>query len=216
MFVFLRTIIQFLDTFAKLQKMTVTFIMSVCPHGTTRLPLAYFHEILYLSIFWKSVEKIQVSLKSVKNNRYFTCRPVYIYDHISLSSLYNEKCFRQMLRKSNNTFYVQKLFFKNRVIYYIMWKNTVEPARPPLTIWHIVVVCFVTKATDTHMVCNTNCFFTTTVVSWTHLRVMLYVYCLSWIPIYQSLVPFLHFLVFAFSLFWVREVHSYWEVLGKI
>jgi len=40
-----------------------------------------------LSIFRKSVEKIQVSLKSDKNNGYFTwCRPIYIFNHISLSS----------------------------------------------------------------------------------------------------------------------------------
>jgi len=45
-----------------------------------------FHEIWYLSIFRKSVEKIQVSLKSDKNNGYFTWRPIYIFDHISLSS----------------------------------------------------------------------------------------------------------------------------------
>jgi len=31
-----------------------------------------FHEILYLSIFRKSVEKIQVSLKADNNNGYFT------------------------------------------------------------------------------------------------------------------------------------------------
>jgi len=41
-----------------------------------------FHEILYLSIFRKFVEKIQVSLKSDKNNEYFTWRPIYIFDHI--------------------------------------------------------------------------------------------------------------------------------------
>jgi len=45
-----------------------------------------FHEIWYLSIFRLSVEKIQVSLKSYKNNGYFTWRPMYIYDHISLRS----------------------------------------------------------------------------------------------------------------------------------
>jgi len=39
-----------------------------------------------MSIFRKSVPKIQVSLKSDKNNRYFTWRPIYIYDHISLNS----------------------------------------------------------------------------------------------------------------------------------
>jgi len=38
-----------------------------------------FHEILYLSIFRKFVEKTQVSLKSGKNNGYFTLRPVYIF-----------------------------------------------------------------------------------------------------------------------------------------
>jgi len=31
-----------------------------------------FHEIWYLSIFQKSVEKIQASLKADKNNGYFT------------------------------------------------------------------------------------------------------------------------------------------------
>jgi hypothetical protein len=34
-----------------------------------------FHEIWYLRIFWKSIEKIQVSLKSDINSRYLTWRP---------------------------------------------------------------------------------------------------------------------------------------------
>jgi hypothetical protein len=38
-----------------------------------------FHNILYLTIFQKSVEKSQVSLKSDKNNGYFMWRPMYIY-----------------------------------------------------------------------------------------------------------------------------------------
>jgi len=38
-----------------------------------------------VSIFRKSDTKIQVSLKSEKNNVYFTSRPIYIFDHISLS-----------------------------------------------------------------------------------------------------------------------------------
>ena len=41
-----------------------------------------FPEILYLSFFQKSLKKIQVLLKSDKNNRYFTRRPIYIFDHI--------------------------------------------------------------------------------------------------------------------------------------
>jgi len=38
-----------------------------------------FHEILYVSIFRKSVEKIQVLLKVKKNNGYFTRRPIFIF-----------------------------------------------------------------------------------------------------------------------------------------
>ena len=56
-----------------------------------------FHEIWYLSIFRASVEKIQIILKSDDNNRHFTWRPIYIFDHISLIPSWNEKCFIQKL-----------------------------------------------------------------------------------------------------------------------
>jgi hypothetical protein len=46
-----------------------------------------FYEIWYLTIFFpKSVEKIQVYLKSDKNNGYFTWKTMYIYDSISSNS----------------------------------------------------------------------------------------------------------------------------------
>ena len=41
-----------------------------------------FHQILNLNIFLKSFEKFQNSLKSNMNKRYFTWRPIYIFDHI--------------------------------------------------------------------------------------------------------------------------------------
>jgi hypothetical protein len=43
-------------------------------------------QIWYLSIFKKSLKKIQVSLKSNKNNGYFTWRPMYVYNNILLNS----------------------------------------------------------------------------------------------------------------------------------
>ena len=45
-----------------------------------------FHETWYSSSFRKSVEKIQVSLKYDKNNGYFTGKPIYAFDDISLNS----------------------------------------------------------------------------------------------------------------------------------
>jgi hypothetical protein len=55
--------------------------LSVCPHGTTRLPLDGFSKELPSEHFFrKSVQKIQASSKS-DNNWYFTWRPIHIFDH---------------------------------------------------------------------------------------------------------------------------------------
>jgi hypothetical protein len=53
-----------------------------------------FYEIWYVRLFRKSVEKIQDSLKSDKNNGYFTWRHFHIYDNISLITVSN-KSFRE-------------------------------------------------------------------------------------------------------------------------
>ena len=106
-----------LDAFANLQKATISFViflrlyLSVCLPAR---PSAWNNSAPTRRIFmkfdiWsfsKSVEKIQVPLKSDYNNRYYTWRPMYIY--ISISSSYNEKCFGQKLQKnSKRAFYVQ-------------------------------------------------------------------------------------------------------------
>jgi heme/copper-type cytochrome/quinol oxidase subunit 4 len=74
---------QILDMFAKLRKATISFIMSVhlsvCPFICVEQLGSHwmdFHEIWYLSIFQKSFQKIQVSLKSDQNTGYFLWRCV--------------------------------------------------------------------------------------------------------------------------------------------
>jgi len=93
-----------------------------------------FHEIWYLNIFRNYVEKIQVSLKSDKNNEYFKFTPMYIYDNISLNSSWNDKCFRHNLyMKSKHTFYIPQHFPENRAFCEVMWKTVAEPDRPQMT-----------------------------------------------------------------------------------
>ena len=73
--------LHFLGAFAQLRKATLSFVMtvraSVC-HSVRMKQLGFhwtdFDEILYVSFIRKSVEKIQVSLKSDNNNGYFTRR----------------------------------------------------------------------------------------------------------------------------------------------
>ena len=67
-----------LSAFAKLRKATISFVMSVCPSICPSVCMELgshstdFHKILYFRIFRKYFEKLRVSLKSDKNNRYFT------------------------------------------------------------------------------------------------------------------------------------------------
>jgi hypothetical protein len=35
----------FLEVIAKLRKVTIRFVMAICPHGTTRL--SHFHEMIF-------------------------------------------------------------------------------------------------------------------------------------------------------------------------
>jgi hypothetical protein len=62
---------------------------SVSPSARMEQPYShradFLNEILNLKVIPKYVEIIQVSLKSNKNNGYFTWRPIYICDHISLN-----------------------------------------------------------------------------------------------------------------------------------
>ena len=59
--------------------------MFVRPPACPQLSTDRFAWNLILGVFRKSVEKIQVSLKSDKNNGYFTWKPIYIYGNISLN-----------------------------------------------------------------------------------------------------------------------------------
>ena len=57
--------------FAKLRKATINFVMPVRLSARMEQFVSHwtdFYEIVYLKIFQKSVEKIQVSLKSDNNN----------------------------------------------------------------------------------------------------------------------------------------------------
>ena len=72
----------FWRAFAKLQKRQINYTISLRPSvRTEQLDSLWtdFHEILYSSIFRKSVGEIQVSPNSDKNNGYFTWRHIHFF-----------------------------------------------------------------------------------------------------------------------------------------
>jgi hypothetical protein len=130
------------------------------------------HEIWYLSIFRKSVAKIQISLKFASNNGYFTWIPIYFFDRISLN---------RELYRSKNTVLCSVNFVKRKSClsednlerYGIAGQSTDE------NMAHVYFMLYTYKATYTLRLCNTYCFSTVTMVAWTRLNVKLCAHCLS-------------------------------------
>ena len=146
-----------------------------------------FHEIWNLRIFRTSVEKIQVSLNSDKNNRQFTWRAVYICGNISLISSQNKKYFSEQVA----THLCSATFTRNSRHF---WDNEEEYGRcrratADNITWRMRVARWISKATHTRAhthththtlkICNTHCFSTATMVAPTHPYVTLYVHWLS-------------------------------------
>jgi hypothetical protein len=104
-----------------------------------------FHEIGYLYIFWKSVDKIQVSLKSDNNNGYFTWRPIYIFLYLARFFLKWEMFQTKFADKIKTRILRSVTPPTNRAVNDIMWKNTVDPGSPLMS-----TASSIPKAKHTH------------------------------------------------------------------
>jgi hypothetical protein len=103
-----------------------------------------FHEIWCLSIFRKSVEKIQVSLKYEKNKGYFT-KDHYTFFTISRSFFLRMRNISDKIcRENHNTHFVfNNIFFlENRAVCEIIWKNRIEPDWLQMTVWRMCIACW--------------------------------------------------------------------------
>ena len=114
-----------LSTFTKLWKATISFVISV--HLSTRLsscknPVSTAR--IFMKFFWKSIEKIQVLLKSEKNKGSFTQKPKYICGSLSLNCSQNEKYFKQ----NQSTYFMFKIFFffEKYTVYEIIRNNMAD------------------------------------------------------------------------------------------
>jgi hypothetical protein len=109
-----------------------------------------FHEIRYLSVFQR-FENFQDSLTFVKNNGYFTWRPILILIRSRSFLLRLRNILDTCCEENRNTNFVFNNFFfsEKRAVYKIMWKNIVELDRPKKTIWCMRISRWVPEATNT-------------------------------------------------------------------
>ena len=154
--------------------------MSVCPSGTTRLPLDGF-SLNLIFIFLKSVANIKGSLKSAKNNRYSTLHEdrytLLIKSRSFLLRMKNVsgKSFR---RNQNRHFKFYKFLLKTtrRLRDNVEKYRTVGQATN-MTHAHCMLDSYVYK--HTLRICNIYCFPTAKMIPRTSLNVTLDVHCIS-------------------------------------
>ena len=56
----------------------------------------------------------------------------------------------KVVEKLETHFMSNNFFPENRAGYEIMWKNIVQPDKPQMATWRMPIVCWITKATNTH------------------------------------------------------------------
>ena len=116
-----------------------------------------FHEIWYLSTFRKPVNKIQVSLNSDKNNRYFTWRRFHIYEISHLILLKMRNISHKSLQKIEIYILCSITFPRKRAVYEIMSENVVQLEKPHVSIIRRMrFPCWVSKVTRVHAPTHTE------------------------------------------------------------
>jgi hypothetical protein len=101
----------YLGAFSKFRKAIISFVISIYPsarpHGTTRLPLAWYVSNLLFEHFLKSFEEIRVTKKTVilhEDPRTFMITSRWIF--LRMRNVSDPSC----REKSKHTFYVNNLF----------------------------------------------------------------------------------------------------------
>ena len=142
-------------SFVKSRKASIDFVISVCPV----LPSAcnnpaptgeIFIEFDIWGFFEIFFQKIQVSLKSDKNNGtlHGDQYTFLIISHpvpLRMRNISDKIC-----RESRNTHFISNNFIPKVLPFMRMWERVFKPARPQITIQGIRPTCRISKATDSH------------------------------------------------------------------
>ena len=113
-------LLPFLGSSAKLREATVSFLMSVRPRGTTRLPNGrIFVKFDIFNIFRKNLPRnfeFHSNLTTVTCTLHSTHRPIYISAHISLSTSYSKKKFQTKFLEKFETHFLFRKFFVSKIV----------------------------------------------------------------------------------------------------
>ena len=134
---------RFLGPCAGLRKAIVSFVMSVLPHGTTRVLLdGFWWNLVFDLLFRKSAEKVQVSLNLTR----ITCTlHEHVFTFITISRWILHR-MRNVLENQHTHFVFSNCFRKSCRL----WDN-VEKYGARGHKWRIRITCWISKAARARM-----------------------------------------------------------------
>jgi len=140
----------------KKKRLLAASCMSVCPHGTIRLPLDGLSSNLIFQYFSKICRE---------NSRFIKIGPDYRIFYITTNILFlshldhffsKGEIFREKLVEKIKTNILHSIIFlggggggNNRTVYEIIWENIVGRGRPQLATRRMRTACWITKAIHT-------------------------------------------------------------------
>ena len=103
-------------------------------------------------LFFENLSRKFLSLESDKNKAYFTRRPMYVYENISLNFCPKWELFQtKVVEEIRTDILCSRTFFFSKIVsFMITWKKMVQPDSPQTIIRHLRFARWITKATDTH------------------------------------------------------------------
>ena len=139
-------------TICSVMSVLLSASLSVCPHGTTRLPPDEFSRNLIFHNFRKFVKifKFHLTLIRITSTLHEDLCTFMIICHWSLLRIRNVS--DKTCRGNQYTLYTFKILFffpENRAVYEIIWENIVEWSRPQMMMWRMWIACWEPKVTDT-------------------------------------------------------------------
>ena len=106
---------------------------------------------IWVFFFRISVQKTKVSLKSDKNNRYFTWRPIHIFITPRSIILRMRNFSENIVEKIKTHILCSITFFqKSCRLWDNVEKNIVERGKAQMTIWRMGTEIWISKAKNTH------------------------------------------------------------------
>jgi len=140
----------FLRAFAKYRKATISFVVSVRPPAWNNS--AFTGRVSMKFYIWACLENLSRKFEFNENITRKTGilhEDRYTFVLIHRLFIFRVRIFRTKFVEKIKTWVVFSNFFKNSFVYYITWKNAVEPERPQITIWPMRISRWVRKAADT-------------------------------------------------------------------